>query len=77
MAKVTENGLAELKKVPQKQKKQKCKHYWAYEHTVYAVNEIQCAIHRQCRECGLHEVARFTPSWSRSVSSFDLPDLRK
>lgn len=53
-----------------------CDHHWVYEHTVWqGRSENECAVHRQCSKCGLHQMA-YTEMWSKPLKVYKLPDLR-
>lgn len=57
----------------------KCKHYWSYEHTVYGDVYVDggdtITVHRQCSNCGIHQIAS-TSEWKKPhKDSYELPEL--
>ena len=56
----------------------KCKHEYLYEFTIYGddKNISLKIIHRQCRFCGVHQLAK-TKAWHKPHRRYnELPDLR-
>lgn len=74
-----EDGLRPLKKSAARNIGHRCNHSWYYEQTIYGTGDGDdgLAIHRQCRECGVHELCKIRrPAFSRNTRGFELPDLR-
>jgi hypothetical protein len=57
--------------------KKTCKHDWAYEHAVYGDDAGKHFVHRQCRLCLAHQLAKCQPFRGVNPKSkgWDLPSL--